>query len=149
MKIDLYNFWSKVKKGNPDECWNWTACKNDQGYGKFGYKGKTYKAHRIVFFLFNGKFPNNFCCHSCDNPSCCNPNHLFDGTRKENQEDMSRKGRSPRGEKQGRSKLTEKEVLQIRYWLKIGMPGTDIAFLKKVTPATICNIGKRKIWNHI
>jgi hypothetical protein len=97
---DIARFWSKVKIGKPDECWNWTAGTAPGGYGAIWMKGKMIRAHRVSYYCFNGDPPNDkpLICHKCDNPKCCNPAHLFAGSSKDNSEDMSQKGRNQKGE---------------------------------------------------
>jgi hypothetical protein len=86
-------FWAKVSKS--PGCWEWTACKSPAGYGRFIVKDRSYPAHRIARWLATGEWPGElFTCHVCDNPGCCNPDHLFLGTPADNMRDMSRKGRA-------------------------------------------------------
>ena len=87
-------FWSKVAVSAPNECWEWRACKNEKGYGVYGSNRKTYKAHRFAYQLTHGSIPEGACLlHTCDNPACCNPDHLTTGTRADNNRDMVAKGR--------------------------------------------------------
>lgn len=107
-------FWGKVDVGHPVDCWEWLATKNNYGYGKFHLSGKTWLAHRAAWILIFGPIPKGFCVlHRCDNPPCCNPSHLFLGTRGDNIRDAARKGRMASGEEHYQSKLTEEEVLEI------------------------------------
>lgn len=78
-----------------DGCWNWTGYLNNKGYGKFAFRGRSESAHRVSFMLANNleSLPKEFVCHTCDNPKCVRPDHLFTGTRTDNMRDMVRKGR--------------------------------------------------------
>jgi hypothetical protein len=90
-------FLQKVLK--TENCWLWTGSKIPKGYGKFQTvisknKYKQEYSHRISYELFVGKIENKCVLHTCDNPSCVNPKHLFLGTQKENIEDRQQKGRT-------------------------------------------------------
>lgn len=98
-------FWSRVdKSAGPDACWPWTAGKRPTGYGTAYIGGagrnatkKMDGAHRIAYRYATGVEPGeNVVCHSCDNPSCCNPAHLWLGTQKQNMADAKAKGRASR-----------------------------------------------------
>jgi hypothetical protein len=92
----IQNFWAKVSVRGKDECWEWRGARQSKGYGSFSIGGKTYLAHRISWMLVNGRMPLEYLqvLHSCDNPPCCNPNHLREGTCLENVHDMISKGRA-------------------------------------------------------
>jgi hypothetical protein len=142
-------FWKYVQKGKPNECWLWIGCvfKKRRGYGQF-FSGKHSRAHRFSYELHYGKIPDGLMVlHHCDNPPCVNPRHLFCGTAKENTEDMIKKGRMSKGEKHPISKLTEKQVVEIR---KIGLSGklTQGEIGKKfgVSNITISDIMRNKKW---
>ncbi len=90
-------FWSKVDRRGPDECWPWTRCKNQRGYGLFSIKNRHFSASRVLMMAIYGPQPKHiFACHSCDNPSCCNPAHIWTGTNSDNIRDSFQKGRSVR-----------------------------------------------------
>ena len=86
-------FWSKIDVRKKDDCWEWKRGSRGNGYGCFKYDGKVIDSHRMVWFLIYGEFPELLVCHTCDNRKCCNPNHLFLGTYKDNVDDMMEKGR--------------------------------------------------------
>lgn len=107
-------FWSHVKWQYGDRCWIWQAG-NCRGYGHFYLSGRTFKASRIAYYLQTGIDPGDKqICHTCDNPFCCNPKHLWIGTSKDNNQDKTKKGRQAREEKHGRSKLTTSDILIIK-----------------------------------
>lgn len=111
---------AQLRVGGPDECWEWTGATVAFGYGKFkwgGRKGSWYTPHRVMFEHHFGPLPADKpnVLHSCDNPPCCNPAHLFAGTHGDNIRDALRKGRmSHSGPKNGNAVLTEAEVEMIR-----------------------------------
>jgi hypothetical protein len=87
-------FWSMVDIKEPDECWVWKAGLADTGYGGLSHLNKTATTHVVAWELTNGPVPDGLCVlHKCDNRPCCNPNHLFLGTKKDNTQDMVKKGR--------------------------------------------------------
>ena len=92
-------FWQKVDVGDPDDCWEFNGTPTDKrGYCQFALpRGRRVLAHRAAWELVNGEIgPGLFVCHHCDNPSCCNPLHLFVGTPKDNTQDAIKKGRQRR-----------------------------------------------------
>jgi len=154
-KNDIFDFWSKVsgKHGDEKSCWLWvgsTFKSKNEIRGTFSYKGKSFYSHRLMFFL-NNKYLPEAVCHKCDVPLCCNPSHLFGGTRALNNKDRSMKGRGAnnKGEKHNLAKLTEKEVLEIRFLKKKGAKGTDLAKTYKVSGSVISSICARRSWRHV
>lgn len=86
-----------MKMGRRSACWLWLKSRNNKGYGKLRYQGKPWVAHRLAWSLERGPVPDGmFVCHHCDNPPCCNPEHLFLGTAKDNMQDALNKGRVQR-----------------------------------------------------
>ncbi len=108
---DKHPFWSKVAVGADDECWLWRGNIDQSGYG---YMGKN-KAHRLAWEIFNRKqlLRDQVIRHQCDTPMCCNPLHLHSGQHQDNLKDRVERDRSAKGEANGRSKLTEIEVLEV------------------------------------
>lgn len=129
-------------------CWEWIGPKNLDGYGLLKKAGwKSVNAHRQSYELHKGKIPEGMCvCHSCDNPGCVNPVHLFLGTHMDNMDDMIKKGRlaDVKGESNGRSKLNQKDVHQIRSDKRsLSAIATDY----NVSIHAIWCIKKGKTWN--
>ena len=147
-------FWSFVGRRGEKECWLWNGSLNANGYGQFTWvtAGKrTHIATRIAYRLVNGEIPPKmFVCHSCDNPRCVNPAHLWLGTAKDNMQDASKKGRirsgGLRGEAHGCAKLNEISVREIR---ASNLPRKALANHYGVTPEAISLIVKRKTWRHV
>ncbi len=109
-------FWRYVVK--TDGCWSWVGAKLPKGYGRIGAGvGKSKKvllAHRLSYEIHYGPIPDNvLVCHSCDNPNCVNPSHLFLGTHKNNFDDAKKKGRIATGDRHG-SKTHPESVLKMR-----------------------------------
>lgn len=127
-----------------DTCWIWIGSKGKHGYGALCFgKNKNDSAHRASYKLFNGPISNDLhVCHTCDNPSCVKPGHLWLGTTQDNKKDQILKGR-------GGLKLKEKDVVEIRKLYDNGIGSNTIARLFNVTCSTISNIAKRRLWKHI
>lgn len=115
---DHTRFWSQVAiTANADKCWEWNGNIRDKnGYGRLSLPGRksAIGAHRVAFFLHNGYWATPIVRHSCDNPPCCNPAHLLEGTAKDNSRDMVERGRVARGERNTNAKLTDEHVMAIR-----------------------------------
>lgn len=162
---DRKRFQKKIQSGRSKSCWEWQAAKS-RGYGKFGLKGHLFSAHRIAWFLSYGPIPTGLCVlHSCDNHSCCNEDHLFLGTNADNTHDAVRKNRMARGirngtqthpekiargEQNGNSKFTTKQVLKIRARYKTRkMTHWALAQEYGATERCIQQIVNRKTWTHV
>lgn len=106
--IDWVNrFWADVVKNN-DGCWEWQGPVNQGGYGRITRNGRSVNAHRVSFELDYGQIPLGMCvCHKCDNPGCVRPDHLFLGSKGDNNRDRAEKGRSAIGDRSGPRKYRE------------------------------------------
>lgn len=150
-------FWSKVDIRGPDECWLWTAsrCSLTDGppYGAASRgdgSGRMELAHRRAYSLAVGSVPSPLhVCHDCDTTLCCNPRHLFAGTRQGNMDDMVAKGRSPSGERNHAAKLTPERVRLIREALAAGRPQSAIGLEFGVTHSVVSNIKTGVLWRHV
>lgn len=144
----------KYTQAMPSGCIEWIAGKNPAGYGVMGTWPKTTLAHRAAWMAVNGQIENGLhVCHHCDNPSCCNPDHLFLGTPADNCADKMRKGRWKQGAKNPRrgsdapqSKLTEAQVREI--FLATG-PQKQIAARYGIVQQTVSDIKLGRRWRHL
>jgi hypothetical protein len=125
-----------------------------KGYGAMSVNGRMRTAHRVAWKLYRGDIPKDmFVLHRCDNRICVNPDHLFLGTPQTNADDMVAKGRSPHsrfiGERNGRVKLTEKQVIEIKNRRQQGENWKILAKEYDVSHQTIWKISTGLRWRHI
>jgi hypothetical protein len=142
-------FWSLVEIGGEEECWLYGGHLDKvTGYGEFSYtrrKGETKSvlAHRFSYRITRGKIPRGlFVCHSCDNPPCCNPRHLWVGTQFDNLADMTEKGRRF-------SKLKEEDIPAVFNLLRQGFTTVELGEMYEVAQGTISQVKLRRTWKHI
>ena len=153
--ITVARFWSKVEvKHSNNDCWNWCGTTARRGYGRMKVKGTSQTASRMAWELANGeRLGERHALHSCDNPTCCNPNHIFAGTRQDNMDDMNRKGRgkqfSAKGVANPRALLSEIQVAEIKARILAGENNTVIAKDFPASHHTVSNIRKGKSWPDI
>lgn len=143
---DIARLWSYVNKKVDGVCWPWMAASTRQGYGIFGVCGRLFTVTRLIYALTYKQDPGKlYVLHTCDNPRCCNPSHLFLGTKKDNTIDMDKKGRRVKalGEKNGQSKLTVKDIITIRKSRKFVK---ELAEEYAVSDTLISLIQLGKIW---
>lgn len=143
----VVNYWSKVIISETG-CWGWTAGLN-RGYGCFGYKGKAVAAHRFSWEHHFGPIPARMSVlHKCDNPICSRPDHLFLGTRAENNKDRAAKGRTVTqmvpGERHPAAKLNWDAVREIRQGRKA--PYKHLMAKYGVSKSLICAVRNHQIW---
>ena len=146
-------FFSKILK-HKSGCHIFIGSRSKDGYGNLRIGDKIIKTHRYAWFLKHGKWPsdNIKVCHKCDNPPCCNPDHLFLGTDKDNVRDSIKKGRFKRafGEGHGMAIFSEQDILYIRKVLKEGKKsGGQLAREYGVWPSLISKIRNRLLWKHV
>lgn len=168
-------FWKYVERAGDDECWIWHGSTISKGYGQLETRrdGRRYVAlaHRISFEMHVGAIPDGlFVCHTCDNPPCVNPKHLFLGSNKDNIHDAMTKGRVPhltdadrkvrgerhpaskdpgwgrRGETNGFAKLTSDQVIEIRRRYAYGETCDTLGAAFAVSRDAIWRIATRKNW---
>ena len=149
-EADVVRFWASVRKG--DGCWPWIGHIQTGGYGHFSLRGKLVVAHRAAWAAINGSVPEDKAvCHTCDNPCCVRPDHLFLGTQAENMQDAARKGRTgkAKGETDGMAKLCRHCVKRIREEFANGESGVRIAARYGVYFTTVYKVVRRETWKHV
>ena len=151
-EVDKLRFWEKVNKCDPNECWEWQAALNSNGYGHFQLgtlsKPRVVRANRVAFVIAYGNTELNI-LHSCNNPACCNPLHLYAGTQNDNMKQSVKEGRSSRGEKCNTAKLTEADIMSIRNLYSKGWLQREIAVKYKISQSQVSHICTHSNWKHI
>jgi hypothetical protein len=148
--------WRHVDIRDINDCWPFIGQRDMEGYGRVRVGSRktvrgTEKAHRLVYCSVHGTISGTSeVCHTCDNPPCCNPRHLFEGTRRQNFDDMIRKRRHAHGERDGNAKLTAAAVLAIRRrYAQGGIYHRELAAEYGVSPSNIGAILTRQTWAHL
>lgn len=133
---------------NENGCWMWNGAKSGNGYAQLWLSGRRVElAHRASFNIVNGPIGEGMCiCHSCDTPSCVNPEHLFQGTIQDNLKDRDSKQRQAKHEKNGNAKLNKEQVSQVRLLFLNGIKQNKIAIKFGVTHQQISHIVNKKNW---
>lgn len=131
------------------DCWGWKGSVTN-GYAKISFDNLPLSGHRAAWIIFKGVLPKKlFVCHKCNNALCTNPEHLYLGTHKQNMKDRKNCKRDPVGEKNGMSKLKEKQVVEIIKMLNEKKGGSEIARLFKISPVTVSGIKTGHLWNYL
>lgn len=164
-KDTIARFWDKVVK--TDACWLWTASTRTKGYGAFVWTKPDGgvvqgRAHRFAWELANGPIPESMCVlHRCDVPACVRPDHLFLGTKADNNADMVSKGRHvpggthsghagyERGESHHNARLTADRVKEIRAEHAAGSSLRAIGIKHGIALGHASRIVNRKAWAHV
>lgn len=146
-------FWSRVSKTTDDSCWIYNGKKDHLGYSRQKWKGKNAMTYWISWWLTNGEIPDGKQLnHKCNNPSCVRPDHLYAGTQSENMRDRHNCGKYVRfnhGNINGKSKLNDLIVLEIRRLFKTGETLSNLGKKFNVTSQCVSSVIKRKTWTHI
>lgn len=120
-----------------------------QNYGRFRFNGFRWMSHKFSYSCFYGEIPENLLiCHTCDNPPCVNPYHLYAGTDLDNMNDRDLRDRTARGERNGFSKLNEKDIYKIRELLPF-YNRQEIANIFNVSRSAIFRIQNKTTWSHV
>lgn len=142
-------FWSKVdSSGGPNACWPFLGGRDSKdGYGRFWYDGHTIAAHRAALLISGVNIPEGLSvCHTCDNPPCCNPRHLFVGSNLDNIADMVSKERHSHHESHHRAKLTADQVTEIRLRSSQGEHNAPLARVFNVSRTHVARIVNSSSW---
>lgn len=150
----MERFWRRVQRCEHGEdcalcCWEWNGARSEQGYGRSRYvllgSQETY-VHRVAWAFAHGALAGaNEVCHSCDNPPCCNPAHLWAGTHQDNHADSVRKGRRSHASKA--KKLTPRKVASIRKLWRDGQKQRHIAERFGVSQPAVSQVISGKSWH--
>ena len=151
---DGERFWSYVdQSGGPDACWPWRGYRRADGYGQFHLDGRTEVASRLALEdALEVDLPDGVIVrHTCDNPPCCNPRHLVQGSHADNAADREQAGHTAKGERNGRAKLTDQQATEIRwrFWLGRASPLRLLAREYGVSERAIRFIVKGEHYSHL
>jgi hypothetical protein len=146
------------EKASPEPntgCWLWTGQSDQFGYGTLAVRGRTRKAHRLAWEVAYGPLPKiaghhgAVVRHRCNLPGCVNPAHLVIGSQRDNLQDMSRAGRSTRGERSHLAVLTEGDVREILRLSADGVKQRIIGAKFGVTQGNVSAMVCGLSWRHV
>lgn len=145
------DLWQRVDiTQNADECWEWLGHTGTGGYGSIRFQGTVWRTHRLAYYLHTGLAPSQDVLHSCDNPRCCNPNHLREGDDQDNTNDKVSRLRHRFGERHRCAKLTNAEVREIKIALRDKTATQkELSEQYHISGDIIAGINKGKIWKLI
>lgn len=130
-----------------DGCWEWRGITWATGYGRFHFANKDWKAHRLAWSLYVGSLKKEDCLlHRCDNRLCVNPDHLFIGTRADNNLDKTKKNRQSKGEMVNTAKLTNEKVKEIR---ASSESTAELSEKYGVSYDHINKVKRKEVWKHV
>lgn len=138
----IVRYMSQVVK--TETCWFWQGCKNDDGYPWISFHGKSDHGNRVFWKLFKGEIPDKLhVLHTCDNPGCVNPDHLYLGTQKENQRDRVMRGRH------NMAKLSPNQITEIRSLYIQGLSQRNIASKFGISQGHVSDIVNKHRWSYL
>jgi hypothetical protein len=137
-----------AETGSHTVCWPVKRGQDGDGYGILKVAGKNVRAHRLMFALYWPSIEAPVVRHNCNNPACINPAHLRAGTPADNASDrtLSNRGGDLRGMNNGRAKLSDDVVRQIR---SSPLSGADLARKHGISKVMACRIKRGVAWTHI
>ncbi len=140
---------ARVKVNETTGCWEWQGSLYPKGYGQFWTGKKCTGVHRAMFEAMFGELPTTTCvCHRCDNPRCCNPDHLFAGSSRDNKRDSMKKRRAAHRDRHPLAKLTKIDVIAIRARRLAGEGLKSLADEFGVGVSQISRVSLGKCWNY-
>lgn len=167
-EASVLRFWAKVQKGS--DCWEWSGARLPRGYGTVRVDRRPWLAHRLSWVIHFGPIRDGmFVCHTCDNPACVRPEHLFEGTALANNRDMVSKNRHAHGPTHGSAthphrfpggrargtrintaKLSEADVVAIRARFAAGATTQkELAVAFGVSKSAIWYVVRVGSWRHV
>lgn len=150
----VQRFWSHVEKRGDDECWPWTGKdRKEEGYGRvFLSRNRTPSSHRVAYQIANNVTidPSVVVRHECDNPPCCNPKHLINGTILDNVADRQARGRQAKGSSSGRAKVSDEIVAAIRSeYVPYRVTLDSLAAKYGICRRQVWMIAHKRSWSHV
>jgi hypothetical protein len=134
--------------GSHAACWPVQSGHDKDGYGVLRVDGRKERAHRVMFSLYYPGVNAPVVRHNCHNPACINPAHLRPGTPLDNAIDrmLADRGGNLKGENNGRAKLSESDVLEIR---ASSLSGADLGRKFGISKVMACRIRRGEAWTHV
>ncbi len=153
LQKDIDRFWSKIIFPKElDLCWEFNGFHDRDGYAMFWYNNSRIGAHRFSYIIHNAfNFNIDQVLHTCDNPGCVNPKHLFTGTNRDNMIDRDLKNRNVKGSKVNTSILTEEDIIKMLNGISNGVYSSieDMCIDFKIISDTVYKILYGHNWKHI
>ncbi len=152
--LELFNqSYTIIQRSYSTPCWEWKFYRVQNGYGQVRFRGKDLGAHKLSWILNRGEIPEGMkVCHHCDNPPCCNPEHLFLGTNKDNSDDAKKKGRLAqlKGSLNGWALMTEEKVTSMRQeWIPYKVSARKLAEKYGLSQTQTERILRNEAWQHV